>query len=212
MFLMKSAEAMDSWMFSGRENCWRIPPADSAVEAREYCRRSEEGKQLVSRQQQEDMSSSSVWGACRCLQSNQASRPRGRRLLSFYISSSCVCSLCISEVSHLWSCTLFSSNCIHSSSSFSMTLETFWTSFFTLYLALPLLLYFISLQAFSVSLLILFCDFYSFWEFFCFLLSTKMYKRPITWILNKNTKTKNKKCIRKYLGHPKACKLEYIVN
>lgn len=36
MFLIKSAEAKDRWMFSGRENCWRIPPIDKTVEAREY--------------------------------------------------------------------------------------------------------------------------------------------------------------------------------
>lgn len=42
MFLMKSAEARERWMFSRRENCWRIPPADSTVEAWEYCTPSEE--------------------------------------------------------------------------------------------------------------------------------------------------------------------------
>lgn len=40
MFLMKSAEARERWMFSGRENCCRIPPADSTVEACEYCEQS----------------------------------------------------------------------------------------------------------------------------------------------------------------------------
>lgn len=40
MFLMKLAEARERWMFSGRENCCRIPPADSTVEAWEYCEQS----------------------------------------------------------------------------------------------------------------------------------------------------------------------------
>lgn len=36
MFLMKSAEASERQMFSGRENCCRIPPADKTVEFSEY--------------------------------------------------------------------------------------------------------------------------------------------------------------------------------
>lgn len=37
MFLMNSAEARERQMFSGRENCCRIPPADNTLEEREYC-------------------------------------------------------------------------------------------------------------------------------------------------------------------------------
>jgi hypothetical protein len=33
---MKSAEAKESCMFSVRENCCRMPPAESTVEAWEY--------------------------------------------------------------------------------------------------------------------------------------------------------------------------------
>ena len=30
-------------MFSGNENCWRIPPTESTVEAWEYCGKTREG-------------------------------------------------------------------------------------------------------------------------------------------------------------------------
>jgi len=56
MFLMKSAEARDRWMFSGRENCCRIPPADRTVEAWEYWDNQEGSSQQGNRDNQEGSS------------------------------------------------------------------------------------------------------------------------------------------------------------
>lgn len=38
----KWADSIDSWIFSGRENWWRIPPTDKTVEALEYYMETEE--------------------------------------------------------------------------------------------------------------------------------------------------------------------------